>query len=172
MTPEECASIRSIARWVLPVLVGPSTAVTPLPGARPFEKPGGDEEKLIFARISASRAFQDCFTMQRLEERDLSLGTGTERNAPESLTPILACLATATCGVDSHAGALDQVGLGFQSMWTSPYLLIAGVESEAAKSQAESCTVIPGRALRANPESRGRRSLLDSGFAPKGRATE
>ena len=32
--PEECASIRSIARWVLPVLVGPSTAVTPAPGAR------------------------------------------------------------------------------------------------------------------------------------------
>src|SRR5215472_9342371 len=32
--PEECASMRSIARCVLPVLVGPSTAVTPEPGAR------------------------------------------------------------------------------------------------------------------------------------------
>src|SRR5262252_8985998 len=32
--PEECASMRSIARWVLPVLVGPSTAVTPWPRAR------------------------------------------------------------------------------------------------------------------------------------------
>src|SRR5579871_1070737 len=31
MMPDECASIRSIARWVLPVLVGPSTAVTPWP---------------------------------------------------------------------------------------------------------------------------------------------
>ena len=29
--PEECATIRSIARCVLPVLVGPSTAVTPRP---------------------------------------------------------------------------------------------------------------------------------------------
>src|SRR5690349_3715329 len=34
MTPDECANIRSIARWVLPVLVGPSTAVTPAPRAR------------------------------------------------------------------------------------------------------------------------------------------
>src|SRR4029079_1132276 len=34
MTPEECATIRSIARWVLPVLVGPKTAVTPAPRAR------------------------------------------------------------------------------------------------------------------------------------------
>ena len=28
MMPEECESIRSIARWVLPVFVGPKTAVT------------------------------------------------------------------------------------------------------------------------------------------------
>src|SRR5689334_22757320 len=33
MMPEEWASIRSMARWVLPVLVGPSTAVTPWPRA-------------------------------------------------------------------------------------------------------------------------------------------
>src|ERR1044071_10342925 len=32
--PLECASMRSIARCVLPVLVGPSTAVTPAPRAR------------------------------------------------------------------------------------------------------------------------------------------
>src|ERR1041385_2697806 len=31
MMPDEWASIRSIARWVLPVLVGPGTAVTPWP---------------------------------------------------------------------------------------------------------------------------------------------
>src|ERR1700740_2461198 len=31
MMPDEWASIRSIARCVLPVLVGPSTAVTPWP---------------------------------------------------------------------------------------------------------------------------------------------
>src|SRR6266404_250557 len=47
MTPEECASIRSIARWVLPVLVGPSTAVTPAPGARSWPN---EEEKAIFYR--------------------------------------------------------------------------------------------------------------------------
>ena len=44
--PEECASIRSMARWVLPVLVGPSTAVTPAPGARSEAK--GEEEKGIW----------------------------------------------------------------------------------------------------------------------------
>jgi hypothetical protein len=33
MLPEECASMRSMARCVLPVLVGPSTAVTPAPRA-------------------------------------------------------------------------------------------------------------------------------------------
>ena len=34
MRPELCANMRSIARWVLPVFVGPSTAVTPAPRAR------------------------------------------------------------------------------------------------------------------------------------------
>src|SRR6204780_3908285 len=48
MTPDECASIRSMARWVLPVLVGPSTAVTPKPGARPLANVGAEEEKTMF----------------------------------------------------------------------------------------------------------------------------
>ena len=46
--PEECASIRSMARCVLPVLVGPSTAVTPAPGARSCANVEG--EKAIFCR--------------------------------------------------------------------------------------------------------------------------
>src|SRR4051812_43645579 len=54
MTPEECATIRSIARWVLPVLVGPSTAVTPKPGARPSEGIGAIEEKGMLSNVSAS----------------------------------------------------------------------------------------------------------------------
>src|SRR5436853_4451402 len=33
MMPDEWPSMRSMARWVLPVLVGPSTAVTPAPRA-------------------------------------------------------------------------------------------------------------------------------------------
>jgi hypothetical protein len=33
----------------LPVLVGPSTAVTPAPGARPLEKLGGEEEKAMIS---------------------------------------------------------------------------------------------------------------------------
>jgi len=49
MTPDECASIRSMARWVLPVLVGPSTAVTPKPGARSLANVGAEEEKTMFS---------------------------------------------------------------------------------------------------------------------------
>src|ERR1700738_329244 len=43
MMPLECASIRSMARWVLPVLVGPSTAVTPAPRARASRSVAGEE---------------------------------------------------------------------------------------------------------------------------------
>ena len=43
--PEECASIRSMARCVLPVLVGPSTAVTPAPRVR--DARAGCGEKLM-----------------------------------------------------------------------------------------------------------------------------
>src|ERR1700681_1623861 len=94
MTPDECASIRSIARWVLPVLVGPSTAVTPEPGARSWPN---EEEKVIIYRcfflllapfVIASAAKQsmgnggrmDCFVaallaMTRKLSTHLSFGT-------------------------------------------------------------------------------------------------
>jgi hypothetical protein len=36
-----------MARWVVPVLVGPSTAVTPAPGARLFGNSGTEEDKDI-----------------------------------------------------------------------------------------------------------------------------
>ena len=74
--------------------------------------------------------------MRRFEGRDLSLGTVKERNAPESLTPIRTRPKTATCSVDSHAGSLDQVGLRCREVCARACLLIAGVESEAGKSQA------------------------------------
>ena len=45
--PEECASIRSMARCVLPVLVGPSTAVTPAPRARDVRLGCGEKEMAI-----------------------------------------------------------------------------------------------------------------------------
>src|SRR5215471_3431455 len=51
MMPDEWASIRSIARWVLPVLVGPSTAVTPWP--RTAASRGVTEEKEIGIRDPA-----------------------------------------------------------------------------------------------------------------------
>jgi len=48
-------------------IVGPSTAVTPAPGARSFAKMGGDDEKAMFSGVSASLAFEECFTMRRIE---------------------------------------------------------------------------------------------------------
>jgi hypothetical protein len=99
--------------------------------------------------------------MRRLEGRGLSLGTVTERNAPESLTRIVLGSTTATCSVDSHGSALDQVGLRCQRARTKAHLLIARVESEAGESQAKTYTVTShssfrGAPLRASPESRGR----------------
>jgi hypothetical protein len=99
--------------------------------------------------------------MRRFQGRDLSLGTGAERNAPESLTPIRSRRETATCSVDSHAGSLDQVGLCCRKVCASADLLTAGVESEAGKSQAKSCSVIVSR-------TRCSAELLRSG-APQGR---
>src|SRR5262245_22543507 len=43
--------MRSIARWVLPVLVGPSTAVTPVPRAR-ASRLVGDENEMAIADLS------------------------------------------------------------------------------------------------------------------------
>src|SRR5437762_2051112 len=112
MTPEECATIRSIARWVFPVLVGPSTAVTPKPGARPFEGVGADKEKAMFSRVSASPVIkadgQIRITMRRLGGRDLSFGTSPERIAPESVTRPLPAALTATSGARPRSRSLDQ----------------------------------------------------------------
>src|ERR1700726_2226555 len=92
MMPEECASIRSIARWVLPVLVGPSTAVTPAPGTRPLASVGGDDEKAMFYWVSASLEIYNCVIMRRLCDRGLSSRTSPERIAPESVTPVYVLL--------------------------------------------------------------------------------
>src|ERR1700755_1254400 len=59
MMPLECASIRSIARWVLPVLVGPSTAVTPEPRARFWPR------SLVKAADGEKAIFYGCFYWQR-----------------------------------------------------------------------------------------------------------
>jgi hypothetical protein len=45
MMPEEWPSMRSMARWVLPVLVGPRTAVTPAPRA-PESRFDGEEKEM------------------------------------------------------------------------------------------------------------------------------
>src|SRR4051794_26907231 len=53
MMPDEWASIRSIARCVLPVLVGPSTAVTPVPRGDAL-RCGGEEKKTLIRSPEAS----------------------------------------------------------------------------------------------------------------------
>src|SRR5881394_3178229 len=57
MMPEECASMRSMARCVLPVLVGPRTAVTPAPRAsRDVER---ENEMGISVRIKFQQKFKE-----------------------------------------------------------------------------------------------------------------
>ncbi len=54
MMPDECASMRSMARCVLPVLVGPSTAVTPEPRARASRLEGEEKERdILIGTLSA-----------------------------------------------------------------------------------------------------------------------
>src|ERR1051326_5922913 len=74
--------------------------------------------------------------MRRRTRADLSLGTVKERNGPESLTRCVAGPPAATCSVDRHAAAPDQVRHRPATTRLTPHLLIARVESEAAKSQA------------------------------------
>src|SRR5215213_6534938 len=109
--PEECASMRSIARWVLPVLVGPSTAVTPVPRARASRRgavekemaikgPGYSEEISLRRRSRPARLTTDggetasipCSLYHNatpatvIPHLCLSCGTSLERKVPESLT--------------------------------------------------------------------------------------
>src|SRR5215510_3066365 len=85
--PEECASMRSIARWVLPVLVGPSTAVTPTPRARASRLWGAEKETGISGERPVSQFAQGfCTTMRRRGGSVLRDRTSLERIAAESLT--------------------------------------------------------------------------------------
>src|SRR5690242_8549695 len=93
--PDEWASIRSIAKWVLPVLVGPSTAVTPAPRA-PLSRATGEAKESAIG-ISATRGTAvrsrrgSCLYHNATGEAALSRqrqrkGTRPERIAAESLT--------------------------------------------------------------------------------------
>src|SRR5687768_7207414 len=77
--PDECATMRSIARCVLPVLVGPRTAVTPTPRARASRLWGGEKERGIAGAL---------YHNGRRPGPPLRVGTSLERIAAESvLTP-------------------------------------------------------------------------------------
>ena len=82
--------MRSIARWVLPVLVGPRTAVTPAPGDRSLDNNGADDDRDIIQSVritlTTQAPQQKCLTMRRFLRCDLSFGTSPERKRPESLT--------------------------------------------------------------------------------------
>src|SRR5579863_102950 len=100
MIPDECASIRSMARWVFPVLVGPSTAVTPAPRVRASRSAGGENEMGIEDPAfrapgwPANEAGQGedaclCITTRRSKDLCLRCGTSLERIAAESLTRVV-----------------------------------------------------------------------------------
>src|SRR6185312_6119732 len=93
--PDECASMRSMARWVLPVLVGPRTAVTPAPRARGERLEGEENDRVITrpnwrrghrVRPGAAFLYHNATAAMLSGARELSFGTSLERIAPESLT--------------------------------------------------------------------------------------
>src|SRR5450631_1144243 len=145
MMPLECASMRSIARWVLPVLVGPSTAVTPAPGAR--SEPNADvEEKAIFFRCfyRISRRRMDnapwsiCFNLRRLRGRSLSSGTPGERIAPESVTPVGSGFVHRNISRGSLLASLDQVCIGETSEGRGLFVLSSDARASRIRSGKES----------------------------------
>src|ERR1051326_5338842 len=82
--PEECPSIRSMARWVLPVLVGPSTAVTPAPRRRP-SRVTGDENEIDISFPGWGGLLQRadrplCITMRRRTAAHLTVGNESGTN--------------------------------------------------------------------------------------------
>ncbi len=79
--PDECASIRSMARWVLPVLVGPSTAVTPAPGACRWTAWAEKTKKAMFFRYFR---VADCQDRDRLRRFRAALFDGLNRVRNES----------------------------------------------------------------------------------------
>src|SRR5580700_224562 len=92
MMPEEWASMRSMARCVLPVLVGPRTAVTPAPRARESRATGEEKEMGISCpeggagRVLRTAIRPFCTTMRRVMGFGLSSRTSLERIAAESVT--------------------------------------------------------------------------------------
>src|ERR1700692_209980 len=94
MIPEEWASMRSMARCVLPVLVGPRTAVTPAPRARAPRATGEEKEIGISypecGKGPSKTGFRPfCTTMRRVKDLGLSSRTSLERIAAESVTLLL-----------------------------------------------------------------------------------
>ena len=101
MIPDEWPSMRSMARCVLPVLVGPSTAVTPAPRA-PELRLVAEEKDIGIKRRSFlagdQLADRDCIMRlvrwmyhnvtpeARSPELCLIWGTSSRTNRPESLT--------------------------------------------------------------------------------------
>lgn len=91
--------MRSMARWVLPVLVGPSTAVTPAPRVRDLLRRTGEAANVIDdpdctrhkSRLNEWSAPEapTCLTMRQIcceKAQFLTYRTSLERIAPESRT--------------------------------------------------------------------------------------
>src|SRR3954471_1283134 len=114
ITPEECATIRSIARCVLPVLVGPSTAVTPAPGARSCADGEENDEKAIFIGFLSRCDGGVCHNATRLSPLfKLRNESGTNRARIGDSLPVLIRSPqhlglTAPCSTRSSLDASDK----------------------------------------------------------------
>ena len=76
-----------MARWVLPVLVGPSTAVTPAPRARPSRLVAGEKEIGIKDPVTAREGGGPLlYHNMTLESPVLNVWNEFERIAAESAT--------------------------------------------------------------------------------------
>ena len=92
--------MRSMARWVLPVLVGPRTAVTPAPRRRP-SRDAGDDLVVDLAGEQTQRQTDDADVMgEKALDGEMGLaGVG----GPKHRCHASAAHCSGTCGKSAHA---------------------------------------------------------------------
>src|ERR1700675_1295775 len=113
MIPDEWPSMRSMARCVFPVLVGPSPAVTPAPRAPKSrlvaeEKEIGIKWQNFWPELTWTSVPQ-CDGRSAVASLCLICGTSLERIKPESLTRPLSEFVHGYISLQERAGALGLV---------------------------------------------------------------
>src|SRR5664280_3250928 len=156
MTPDECASIRSMARWVLPVLVGPSTAVTPKPGARPLANVDAEEEKTMFSGdfcvVGVGEVFHNATHLRSRLKLWNESGTNRARigdSYPLRLRSPQHLALTPHCGTRSSLARIDKRRFGGEILKSEEN---AESNQKRARVNRDSATsVIPGWCVSTRP---------------------